>query len=77
MFCSEESYICVFFYFVPKYYLLLYKATISVSRPNSHKMSNIFQSQSHQRMREIRTTRVIDQIALDGSTLLYFLFSWR
>ena len=37
-------------------------------------MSNIFQSQSHQRMREIRTTRVIDQIALDSSTLLYFSF---
>jgi hypothetical protein len=37
-------------------------------------MSSIFQSQSHQRMREIRTTRVIHQIALDGSTLLYFSF---
>jgi len=71
MICSEESYICSFF-------LILclnttsYKATISASRPNSHKMSSIFQSQSLQHMREIRTTRVIDQIALAGNTLLYF-----
>ena len=52
-----------------------YKATIPVSRTNSHKMSSIFQSQSHQRMREIRTTRVIDQIALDGGNCFIFFFS--